>query len=81
MDRFVSGVIIVDKVTGSVIYSSLVPEIVSSVVRFSVHRRLSQTPPLLMLFYTLKNETFAGFEQWVLVKKGTHFNLVKKFLL
>jgi hypothetical protein len=41
IDRFVSSVIIEDKVTGLVIYSSWVPEIVSSAVRFSVHRHLS----------------------------------------
>nr|GLL21501.1 hypothetical protein TSUD_199060 [Ipomoea trifida]GMC58508.1 hypothetical protein TSUD_199060 [Ipomoea batatas]GMD87903.1 hypothetical protein TSUD_199060 [Ipomoea batatas] len=33
-------------VTGLVIYSSWVPVIVSSAVRFSVHRHLSQTPSL-----------------------------------
>lgn len=38
IDRFVSSVIIEDKVTGLVIYSSWVPGIVSSAVRFSAHR-------------------------------------------
>lgn len=43
IDRFVSSVIIKahGAVTELVIYSSWVPEIVSSAVRFSVHRHLS----------------------------------------
>ncbi len=43
IDRFVSSVIIKARgaVTELVIYSSLLPEIVSSAVRFSVHRHLS----------------------------------------
>lgn len=55
-----SSVIIEDKVTGLVIYSSWVPEIVSSAVRFSVHRHLSQTPSLV-LFFPVVADVFTKF--------------------
>lgn len=41
IDRFVSSLIIEEKVTGLVIW---IPEIVSSALRFSLHRHLSPTP-------------------------------------